>query len=111
MVAKTRIFMILVSLILFGCKSTPSTETIADGAKETISNIYDSLPKECQTKQNKLAFDSAVKQVDSVKANCSSQKQILEEKIKQRNLLIVALLGLVLALVFRKVRSILSRII
>lgn len=103
--------LLFLTFLLNGCSYKTNTDNIADGAKETISDIYNSLPKECQTKQNKVAFDSAMKQVESVKANCSSERKILEERIKQRNLLIVALIGLVLFLIFRKVRSLLSRII
>ena len=103
--------LLFLTFLLNGCSYKTNTDNIADGAKETISDIYNSLPKECQTKQNKVSFDSAMKQVESVKANCSSERKILEERIKQRNLAIVALIGLVLFLIFRKVRSLLSRII
>lgn len=106
-----RIFAFLACFMLIGCKSITSTETIADGAKETISDIYEALPKECQSKQTKVAFDGALKQVESVKAQCVSEKKILEEKVKQRNLLIVFLGLLVIILGVRKVRSFLSRII
>lgn len=106
-----RIFAILMCLLLLGCKTTTPVETIADGAKETISDIYESLPKECQSKQTKVAFDGAMKQVESVKANCTAQMQILKEKVKQRNLVIAVLSLLVLGLIFRKVRSSLSKII
>ena len=95
-----RIFAVLMCLLLVGCKTTNPVETIADGAKETISDIYQSLPKECQSKQTK---------VESVKANCTSQMEILEEKIKQRNLLIAFLSLLVIFLFARKVRSILLK--
>lgn len=104
-----RIFAVLMCLLLVGCKTTNPVETIADGAKETISDIYQSLPKECQSKQTKVAFDGAMKQVESVKANCTSQMEILEEKIKQRNLLIAFLSLLVIFLFARKVRSILLK--
>lgn len=106
-----RKFAFLACFLLFGCKTVTPVETIADGAKETISDIYTSLPKECQSKQTKVAFDSAMKQVESVKANCIAQTQILEEKIKQRNLVIGGLLLLLIILFYRKVRSALSRII
>ena len=106
-----RIFAFLACFMLIGCKGITSTETIADGAKETISDIYEALPKECQSKQTKVAFDVALKQVESVKAQCVSEKKILEEKVKQRNLLIVFLGLLVIILGVRKVRSFLSRII
>ena len=106
-----KIITIVACFLLFGCRTTSPVETIADGAKETISDTYQALPKECQSKQTKVAFDSAIKQVESVKANCIAQTQILEEKIKHRNLLIVGLTLLVLALFYRKARSCLSRII
>ena len=106
-----RIFVFLACFLLIGCKSISSTETIADGAKETVSGIYESLPKECQSKMTEMAFDGAVKQIESVKANCSLEKRVLNEKIRNRNLLIVVLVGLVLCLIYRKVRQFLSRII
>ena len=106
-----RIFAFLACFLVLGCSYKSSTETIADGAKESISDIYESLPKECQSKQTKVAFDGAMKQVESVKANCVSEMKILNEKIKQRNLLIVGLIVLLLGLVARKAQSILSKII
>lgn len=106
-----KIMALILSLMVLGCSYKSSTETIADGAKETVSGIYQSLPKECQSKMTEMAFDGAVKQIESVKANCISQKQILNEKIRNRNLLIVVLVGLVLCLIYRKVRQFLSRII
>lgn len=105
---KTALFL---TFMVLGCSYRSTTETIADGAKETISDIYESLPKECQSKQTKVAFDGAMKQVESVKAQCVSEQKILNEKIKQRNLLIVFLGLLVIFLGVRKVRSFLSRII
>jgi len=106
-----RIFAFLACFLFLGCSYRSTTETIADGAKETISDIYESLPKECQSKQTKVAFDGAMKQVESVKAQCVSEQKILNEKIKQRNLLIVFLGLLVIILGVRKVRTFLSRII
>ena len=106
-----KIMALFLSLMVLGCSYRSSTETLADGAKETISDIYVSLPKECQSKQTKVAFDGAMKQVESVKANCVSEMKILNEKIKQRNLLIVGLIVLLLGLVARKAQSILSKIL
>lgn len=106
-----RIFAFLACFLVLGCVYKSSTETLADGAKETISDIYESLPKECQSKQTKVAFDGAVKQVESVKANCVSEMKILNEKIKQRNLLIVGLFVLLLGLIARKAQSVLSKIV
>ena len=105
---KMRIIALFLSLMIFGCSHTTTTETLADGAKETISDIYESLPKECQSDMTKVAFDSAMKQVESVKAKCSEEKSVLNEKIKQRNLLIAVLIGLLLCVVYRKVRQFLS---
>ena len=105
---KTALFL---TFMVLGCSYRSTTETIADGAKETISDIYESLPKECQSKQTKVAFDGAMKQVESVKAQCVSEQKILNEKIKQRNLLIAFLGLLVIILGVRKARTFLSRII
>ena len=106
-----KIIAFIVALVLTGCSFTTSTETIADGAKETISHIYEALPKECQDKKTKVAFESAMKEVDNVKAQCVAEKQILQEKIKQRNLVIGGLFLLLVFLIYHKVRSSLLKII
>ena len=106
-----KIMALFLTFMVLGCSYKSSTETLADGAKESISDIYESLPKECQSKQTKVAFDGAMKQVESVKANCVSEMKILNEKIKQRNLLIVGLIVLLLGVIARKAQSILSKII
>ena len=104
-----KIMALFLTLMILGCSYTSTTEKIADGAKETISDIYKSLPKECQSDMTKVAFDGAMKQVESVKAKCSEEKAVLNEKIKQRNLLIVVLGALVLCLIYRKVQQSLFR--
>lgn len=104
-----RIFVILAALSLFGCKHTTTTEIIADGAKETISGVIEALPKECRTQMTEVALKGALSQVDNVKEYCLTREELLNEKIKERNLIILVLAGLVLALVFRKLRQFLFR--
>lgn len=100
-----RIFAIIGVLTLLGCKSTTTTETIADEAKQTISGVIEALPKECKTKMTEVALNGAIAQVDSVKEYCVAREELLNEKIKHRNLIILVLAGLGLILVYRKVRQ------
>lgn len=103
-----KIFAFTAVFLLFGCKSTTTTEIIADEAKETISGVIAGLPKECKTKMTEVALNSAMAQIDSMKEYCISREALLNEKIKQRNLIILVLAGLGLFLIFRKVRRFLS---
>ena len=68
-------------LLLFGCaKNTDSLDVIGNSAHQQIVAIKESLPKECQTK----AIDEQLKAhdatVDSIIANCNTQKQVLDEE-------------------------------
>ena len=104
-----KIIAFLACFLILGCSSKTTTEHLADGAKETISGIYNSLPKECQTKMTEVAFDGAMKQVESVKAECMARQEVLNQKIRQRNLLSAVLVALVSGLFFHKVRQFLFR--
>ena len=85
-------------LSLFGCKSTPPSETIADNAKETISQAYNNLPKECKSESTKKAMESAQAQIDAVVASCETEKREIEMKAQSR-LLKSWLIGLVVAII------------
>lgn len=105
-----RIFVILACLVVAGCSTTPVSETVADAAKESISVAYNSLPKECQTKEVKKAHDNAQKQIDNITASCNLEKSNLEARLRYKNLLVLGLSGLVCILLLIIIRKALSRI-
>lgn len=91
-----RIFAIVACFLLLGCRSVPVSETIAQGAKETISVAYDTLPKECKTSEMKRLVSVAQKQIDEISESCKTEKEVLKGKLHQSYLMSV-ILGLVLA--------------
>lgn len=91
-----RYFAILVAFLLFGCTTRAPSQNIAETAKETISDIYKELPKECQTTEVEKLVTSAQAQIDTVILSCDTEKQVLENDIEKKNVLIAALLGIIL---------------
>lgn len=91
-------FLLMVALTLSGCKHTPATETIADSAKETISQAYNNLPKECQTESTRKAMEKAQKEIDAVVVSCETEKRAIEAEAHNR-LLRTWLIGLVVAII------------
>lgn len=91
-----RYFVILAAFLLFGCTTTAPSQNIAETAKETISDIYKELPKECQTTEVEKLVASAKAQVDTVILACDTEKQVLENDIEKKNVLIATLLGIIL---------------
>ncbi len=87
-----RIFAIVAVLTLFGCKHTPITETIAVGAKETISGLYNSIPEECRNDTQEQKYHLAMEQVDLVVESCNVATDSLNREIVNRNLVILLLL-------------------
>lgn len=87
-----RIFAFIAILTLFGCKHTPISETIADGAKETISGLYNSIPEECRNDKQEQKYYLAMEQVDLVVESCKLETKSLNKEIVNRNLVILGLL-------------------
>lgn len=105
-----RIIAFLACFLLFGCSSTTVSENIAQTAKESISIAYESLPKECKTKDNEKLYINAQKQVDHVVESCKLEIQNLEERLRYKNLLILGLSGFVCILVLLMLRRVLGKI-
>lgn len=102
--------LLILTFLLNGCTAKPVSETVADVAKETISGIYNTLPKECQTKEVKEAHVNAQKQVDNVVRSCNLEKSNLEARLRYKNLLVLGLSVLVCILLVLLLRRTLSRI-
>ena len=91
-------FAIMVCFMLLGCKSTPPSESIADSAKETISQTYNNLPKECKTESTRKALEKAQNEIDAVVVSCEAEKRLIEAEARTR-LLRTWLIGLVVAII------------
>ena len=102
--------LLILTFLLNGCVTKPVSETVAEAAKETISAIYNTLPKECQTKEVKEAHANAQKQVDNVVRSCNLEKSNLEARLRYKNLLVLGLSVLVCILLVLLLRRTLSRI-
>ena len=105
-----RFCVVIACLFLTGCVGKPASETIAETAKESITAIYKTLPKECQTKEVKEAHINAQKQVDNVVQTCNLEKSNLEAQLRYKNLLVLGLSLLVCILVLLLLRKTLSGI-
>lgn len=93
-----RYFAILGAFLLFGCTTTAPSQNIAETAKETISDIYKELPKECQTTEVEKLVASAQAQIDTVILSCDTEKAALEAENERKGVIISALIGIILLL-------------
>lgn len=100
-----RIFAIVACFLLLGCRSVPVSETIAQGAKETISVAYDSLPKECKTKEARRIMETAKVQIDSIIQSCKTEKDAINNKLLRYKLICYALGFVLLFLLWRKIKK------
>lgn len=96
-------FLALTSVFLvLGCSGKPASTTIAEGAKETISTAYSTLPKECQTETVKKLTVVAQTQVDSVVTACDTEKAVLEKEKTTLRVVIGVLLVALAAILWKK---------
>lgn len=83
--------LLIFTVLLSGCYSKPASENIADNAINTVNTMYNSLPKECQTKTAKDLRDNSIKEIRAVVQTCDEEKALLHTKIAHRNTIIIAL--------------------
>ena len=93
-----RYFAILGAFLLFGCTTAVPSQNIAETAKETISDIYKELPKECQTTEVEKLVASAQAQIDTVILSCDTEKAVLEAENEKKGVIISVLIGIILLL-------------
>ena len=68
-------------LFLWGCVKQPdSVDTAANAAHQQIVAIKESLPKECQNKANDEQLKALDGTIESIVANCNTQKAIIDEQ-------------------------------
>lgn len=101
-------------LFLFGCKSNIPSESISQSIindlnahQQAISVLDKQTSKECKTdaflaslNALKSQTDSIAGQIKSVNNACKVEKEVLEEKIFTRDILIMVLIGVLVLLLF-----------
>ena len=96
------IFVLL--LFFWGCVKQPdSVDAAANAAHQQIVAIKESLPKECQSKTNEEQLKALGGTIESIVANCNTQKAILDEQRVRWKYAFMILSVMVLAYVGRKV--------
>lgn len=107
-------------LFLVGCSATqPPSEIITETAQTEIKNIHDTIKlideqtkPECKTEaliSNLKAIENQIKsvggQIDAINSSCVVEKQELETKITNREIVIVSLIVFILVCLFFKLKG------
>lgn len=101
-------------LSLVACSSTTTTEAIANNAIKDVQSITEAVDRiekqtaiECKTdslvsnlEALKAQANSISSQIKSMELSCVTEKQVLEEKILVRNVMIGSLTTLLVAVLF-----------
>lgn len=104
---------IICFLFLLGCKSTVPSASIANQViqdlnshQKAIEQLDKQVTKECKSEaftatlnSLKTQTDSIAGQVKSISNACNVEKQVLEEKITVRDILIISLAGIIIFLI------------
>lgn len=87
----TWFILLMLMLMLTGCKTTEPSAAIGENAKEQIAIAYNNLSKECKSADREREFNLAIKQVDTLMASCEAEKKPLNQRIRYQSLIIGAL--------------------
>lgn len=90
-------------LLLSACSTQAPSEVIANNAIESVIAIEKSLSSECKTESVKQQLLSIKGQIATISTACETEKNVLEQKITIRNLIIALLLALIGFWVFKKI--------
>ena len=102
---KKTILMTVGAILIAGCTNhTPASETIADNAKESISDMYNALTPECKTEDIKNHKEKALKEIDAVKSACNAEKKAITSEKNKYEALFYALVIAIIALFINKER-------
>lgn len=94
------ILVVLCILLLFGCTNKSASVSVAEAAKESISAVYKTLPKECQNDKVKQLLTSAKAQIEAVTVACDSEKEVLQTKISELQLWLGVLVFAIVGVLF-----------
>lgn len=83
------------------CGGVSKTTPLTNGAQITLTALETSLPEQCKTKEVNASLRSLQAQIDGIDAHCGIQLKVEQQKVTNRNLLIVVL-GIIIAFLFKK---------
>lgn len=87
--------LLFLTLLLNSCAKKATSESLAETAAHTVTVMYETLPKECQTENTAKLRDTSIKQIMAVSSSCGDEKALLHAKISERNLIILILFGII----------------
>lgn len=104
---------------LTGCKSTEVSENIAQSAikevvevKRIVKQIEEKTPIECKSELFLSQLQTITTQTDSIKAQvenislaCQTEKSVLREKIKIRELIIACFIAIMMLILFLRLKG------
>lgn len=67
-----RKFALVCVFLLFGCSSTPATETAVSEAVNSLNSIKETLPTECKTEEVEKRFADVSKTIEKVTVSCKA---------------------------------------
>lgn len=93
----------LLLLLLCGCaKTTPVSENIADNAINATTALEQSLPTECKTEAITTQLVVIKTQIKAITNACETEKSILNQDKTKWKVGFWALIGLIIAYIFRR---------
>lgn len=94
-----RIFVFLAMFLVFGCSSKSPSVSLTETAKESISAIEKTLPKECLTESVKSQLSVLSKVVDTQLSVCDAEKDKLKAQKRSSDMLAFAMTVILLGLI------------
>ena len=93
----------LIILTLTGCaKKEPVSETIADNAINATTGLEQQLPEQCKTSAITTQLTLIKTQIRSISNACETEKQVIEQQRRGWKMSFWALIGLIIAYIFKR---------
>lgn len=89
----------LIPLFLIGCVQTSPTDNLVDTANQTIDTMYNAIPVECRNDTVTNLRATSKEQIKAINDACKLQKDALNAKIREKNVIIFSLCLLILVCV------------
>lgn len=88
-----RKFALVCVFLLFGCSSTPATETAISEAVNSLNSIKETLPTECKTEEVEKRFADVSKTIEKVTVSCKADVKAVKNTNSALWGVIIMLLG------------------
>lgn len=88
-----RKFALVCVFLLFGCSSTPATETAISEAVNSLNSIKETLPTECKTEAVEKRFADVSKTIEKITVNCKADVKAVKNTNSALWGVIIMLLG------------------